>query len=63
MTDSLVFAKELYTEYEKKYGHKMDEMKMHKLMYLTQRESLMLHNTPAFSEDLISKVLMTRFSM
>jgi uncharacterized phage-associated protein len=51
MTDSLVFEKEFFQEFEKRYGQRMDEMKMHKLMYFTQRESLLLHNAPAFSEE------------
>ena len=41
----------LYTLYAEKYDEGMDEMKMHKLMYFSQRESLMLYNRLLFVED------------
>lgn len=47
----LVVAKEFYNEYFNCYGQKMDEMKMHKLMYFAQRESLMLSGHRLFQED------------
>ncbi|MBQ3973026.1 MAG: DUF4065 domain-containing protein [Lachnospiraceae bacterium] len=51
MTDSQAFEKAFYEAFERRYGQKMEEMKMHKFMYFTQRESLMLHDIPAFSEE------------
>lgn len=51
MSDSLSFEKELYDQYKRTRGKDMDEMKMHKLMYFTQRESLMLSNMTAFDEN------------
>ena len=41
-------AKALYDMYFSKNGVHMDEMKMHKLMYFSQRESLMYNNEPLF---------------
>jgi uncharacterized phage-associated protein len=41
-------AKNLYDMYFATHGVPMDEMKMHKLMYFAQRESLMLYNEPLF---------------
>ena len=51
MSSSLAFEKALYDKYNNLFRNRMDEMKMHKLMYFTQRESLMLYGTPAFNED------------
>lgn len=44
-------AGELYNRYLEKFGKKMDEMKMHKLMYFVQRESLMYSKERLFQED------------
>ncbi len=41
----------LYSLYHTRYSKNMDEMKMHKLMYFSQRESLMLNGNPLFEED------------
>ena len=41
-------AKALYDMYYAQNGVHMDEMKMHKLMYFSQRESLMYNNEPLF---------------
>lgn len=41
----------LFKEYPVKYTGAMDELKMHKLMYLAQRESLMMKGEPLFDED------------
>lgn len=41
-------ARSLDAMYLKQYGEHMDEMKMHKLMYFSQRESLMLTGKPLF---------------
>lgn len=43
--------KALFLGYKKRYQHDMDEMKMHKLMYFVQREFLVRHGEPLFSED------------
>lgn len=32
------------------FGYKIDEMKLHKLLYLTQRECLVMYDTPVFGE-------------
>ena len=41
-------AKVLYDMYYAEKGVHMDEMKMHKLMYFSQRESLMYNKEPLF---------------
>ena len=42
MENSKVVAKVLYNMYQDRFRCPMDEMKMHKLMYFAQRESLMM---------------------
>ena len=39
MANTLAVAKELYDLYYKKHNSYMDQMKMHKMKYLSQRES------------------------
>ena len=36
--------------YQDAYGVKIDEMKLHKLMYFAQRESLIVNNEPLFQD-------------
>lgn len=48
MEKTLCVAKALYDIYYCEKGVRMDEMKMHKLMYFSQRESLMYNNAPLF---------------
>ena len=48
MEKTLSVAKALYDMYFRRFGVSMDEMKMHKLMYFSQRESLMSCNEPLF---------------
>lgn len=49
MEKTLHVAKTLYDLYYQQKGVCMDEMKMHKLMYFSQRESLMNTNEPLFN--------------
>mgnify|MGYP004503409775 CR=1 FL=1 len=51
MENSLVVAKALYDMYAERTNSSMDEMKMHKLMYFAQRESLMNTSAPLFHES------------
>lgn len=51
MEKSLAVAKALYRMYECKFDTKMDEMKMHKLMYFTQREAFIQKNCQLFDEN------------
>ena len=44
-------AKYIYNEYEKMSHTTIDEMKLHKLLYLAQRESLAITNEPLFDGD------------
>lgn len=48
MENTMCVAKALYNMYYEQNGASMDEMKMHKLMYFSQRESLMYNNKPLF---------------
>lgn len=48
MEKTMCVAKALYDMYYEQNGVRMDEMKMHKLMYFSQRESLMYNNEPLF---------------
>lgn len=48
MEKTLCVARALYDMYYGEKGVHMDEMKMHKLMYFAQRESLMYHKEPLF---------------
>lgn len=48
MEKTMCVAKALYDMYYAEKGVYMDEMKMHKLMYFSQRESLMYSNEPLF---------------
>lgn len=48
MEKTMCVAKALYGMYYAEKGVHMDEMKMHKLMYFSQRESLMYNNERLF---------------
>ena len=48
MEKTMCVAKALYDMYYAEKGVHMDEMKMHKLMYFSQRESLMYNKEPLF---------------
>lgn len=50
MEKTLSVAKYLYDSYSEYFGHLMEQMKMHKLMYFVQRESLMYHKELLFEE-------------
>ena len=51
MEKTMCVAKALYDMYYEQNGVHMDEMKMHKLMYFYQRESLMYNKEPLFNEN------------
>lgn len=48
MIDVRTAAKYLVRRYEQELGSTMDEMKLHKLLYFTQRESFVLLGKPMF---------------
>ena len=50
MEQALSVAKVFYDSYYDCFHEYMDEMKMHKLMYLVQRESLMMNKDVLFPE-------------
>ena len=49
MEDLMNVASYIYNRYESEKGIKIDEMKLHKLMYFAQRESLIQDNEPLFN--------------
>ena len=51
MHDMKTAASYLCGRYEEAYGQKIDEMKLHKLMYFAQRESLILRGEPLFDAE------------
>ena len=51
MHDMKTAASYLCGRYEEAYGQKIDEMKLHKLMYFAQRESLIRTNEPLFDAE------------
>lgn len=50
MIDVRTAAKYLIQRYEQKSGRSMDEMKLHKLLYFTQRESFVLLGKSMFPD-------------
>ena len=46
----------LYNHYRTLYGQTMDELKLHKLLYLLQREALNVYHQPIFEESLLGWV-------
>lgn len=51
MAETMAVAKLFNELHVKKHGYAKDQMKMHKMMYFSQRESLMISNSPLFDED------------
>lgn len=51
MAQLLAVAKYLNELNVDKYGYEMDQMKMHKMMYFSQRESLMISGNPLFDGE------------
>lgn len=45
----------MYKHYQN-YGVKIEEMRLHKLLYFIQKESYKLYNEPAFEEDMVGWV-------
>ncbi len=43
-------AQYIYDEYKRQSGESIDEMKLHKLLYFVQRESIAITNEPMFPE-------------
>lgn len=51
MDRAVDIAQYIYLEYKKISGKVIDEMKLHKLLYFSQRESLALTSEPMFKEE------------
>lgn len=52
MQTILNVAQCIYEEYKRETGVNIDEMKLHKLLYFAQRESLAISNRPLFDEPM-----------
>lgn len=48
MENLMNIASYICSRYESEYGTKIDEMKLHKLLYFAQRESLIQNREPLF---------------
>lgn len=51
MIDIFIAAKYVAQRYRKFFGHPLDEMKLHKLLYFAQRESFVMFGHPMFSSQ------------
>ena len=51
MKDMMTVAAYIYGRYQREYNEKIDEMKLQKLMYFAQRESLIRTGEPMFEGD------------
>lgn len=51
-TNAAHAAAYLMAEYERTYGEPLDELKLHCLLYLAQRESYAIYDKPLFPEPL-----------
>lgn len=49
MEKVLNVASYVFNRYNEEYGQQIDEMKLHKLLYFTQRESYIQNNAPLFN--------------
>lgn len=53
MENTLSVAKMFNNLYKSQYGSDMDQMRMHKMMYFAQRESLMYSKAPLFNAQFV----------
>ena len=51
MNEMMTVAAYIYSRYQREFNEKIDEMKLHKLMYFAQRESLIRTDEPLFQGD------------
>lgn len=49
MEDLMIVASYICNRYSEEYGSRVDEMKLHKLLYFAQRESLVQNREPLFN--------------
>ena len=50
MEDVVKIASYICLRYRRRFGRKIDEMKLHKLLYFTQRESIIRTGEPLFGD-------------
>ena len=60
MENSLVVAKKLAEMYKDMYGQDIDELKVHKLMYFSQREAYLRSGVPLFEEEFYAMSFVNR---
>lgn len=51
MENVMTVASYVFSRYQSEFNEKIDEMKLHKLMYFAQRESLVRSNEPLFDAE------------
>ena len=51
MLDVVKVASYISRRYEREYGSQIDEMKLHKLLYFAQRESIIQLDQPLFADS------------
>lgn len=54
MEPVIKIASYIVSRYQADFGKLIDEMKLHKLLYFTQRESIIQKNEPMFSEEFLA---------
>lgn len=54
MESVVKIASYIADRYQKDFGHRISEMKLHKLLYFTQRESIIQKNEPMFPEEFLA---------
>lgn len=54
MEDVIKIASYIASRYQKEYGSCIDEMKLHKLLYFTQRESIIQTGNPLFETAFVA---------
>lgn len=54
MESVVKIASYIFSRYKAKYGEDISEMKLHKLLYFTQRESIIQKGEPMFSEQFLA---------
>lgn len=54
MESVVKIASYIFHRYQREFGVNIDEMKLHKLLYFTQRESIIQKNEPMFAEQFLA---------
>lgn len=54
MESVVQIASYIYERYQREFGQRIDEMKLHKLLYFTQRECIVQTGQPLFPEEFLA---------